>query len=457
MLEMKNLYIQWLRERMLADADEKAIIFKNQTYTRSQLLEEMDHSRDLLIKSKIEPGAVVALIGDYSFLSIARFLALIEHQCVVVPHIPISPSLVENMSSIAQIKFHWDQKENLIKQRETWQEDEPHSLILQLRKKEHSGLILFSSGSEGNPKAILHDFEQLLKPLQREGKSMVTLSFLLFDHIGGIQTMFHTLSQNGCLVIPNSRSGSEISKTISKHGVELLPTSPTFLNLLLLENKENHHQLDSIKLVTYGTEAMPERTLQQAIKAMPHARFKQTYGSSELGILRSRSAANDSLMIQVGGNEQEVKAKDGRLFILNRGSMLGYLNAKQPFDEDGWFDTGDAIIQEGDFYRIIGRESDLINVGGQKVFPIEVEEVIAKIPEIEQVTIRSEPHLLLGETVVAEVVTPSTLSSLEIKRLIRSYCKDRLQTYMIPSKIYLVEKTGVTDRFKKERKSSQPN
>ena len=280
---------------------------------------------------------------------------------------------------------------------------------------------------------------------------MRTLSFLLFDHIGGIKTLFHTLSHNGCLVIPNSRTVSEVCRTIDTHQVELLPTSPTFLNLLLLENAVQGNDLSSLKLITYGTEAMPEQTLQKSIEAMPKAQFKQTYGSSEMGILRSRSASNQSLMIQLGGNEEEIKTKDGRLFIRSSGAMLGYLNAESPFDEDGWFDTGDQVVEENGYLRILGRISDLINVGGQKVFPIEVETVISELEEITGVTIRGEDHLLTGQTVVAEIQTNSDLSTLKLKKLIKAHCKDRLQAFMIPTKIYKTECAAVTARFKKDR------
>ena len=444
-------YIKWQKERLQSDVDGTAIIWNNTPFNRRQLLEAVNQARDQLVERNVEPGSIVALVGDFSFRSIARFLALIQHRCIVVPLMPTTRGWEEQVFHISRVSYCWRDEDEAISRTEANVGQDSHPLITKLRQRNHAGLVLFSSGSEGKPKAILHDLEALLNPMRNPGKQMRTLSFLLFDHIGGIQTIFHTLANNGCLVVPKDRSVSAVSRAISDHCVELLPTSPTFLNLLLLDNANNDYDLSSLKLVTYGTEAMPDLTLQKAISLMPKARFKQTYGSSELGILRSRSAANNSLMIQVGGDEQEVKTKDGRLFIRARGAMMGYLNADSPFDEEGWFDTGDAVIEDGDFLRIIGRESDLINVGGQKVFPIEVEEVIAELPEVEQVTVFGEPHLLMGQTVVAEVQTGTPLSSLEIKRRIRFHCKDRLQPFMIPSKIRKVDHTQISNRFKKTR------
>ncbi|MCZ6674243.1 MAG: fatty acid--CoA ligase family protein [Verrucomicrobia bacterium] len=444
-------YINWQKERLQSDPDGTALIWRDTLYTRGQLLNEVNRSLEALSGGNIEPGCIVAVVGDYSPSSIARFLALIERNCIVLPLMPTSPGWEKQVFRIAQVSQCLREGNESVTKIDIDHSEPTHPLVAELRKRQHAGLVLFSSGSSGQPKAILHDLEALLSPMRTDGRMMKALSFLLFDHIGGFQTLFHTLAHLGCLVVPQNRSASEVCRTIALHQVELLPTSPTFLNLLLLEEAHKIHDLSSLRLVTYGTEAMPERTLKKAISAMPLAKFKQTYGSSELGILRSRSAANDSLLVQVGGQGHEVKIVDGRLFIRASGAMMGYLNAESPFDEQGWFDTGDAVVEEGEYCRIIGRESDIINVGGQKVFPIEVEEVIAELPEVDQVTVMGETHLLLGQTVVAEVQTKTSLTNLEIKKRIQAHCRDRLQPFMIPSKVRKVAQTGVTERFKKVR------
>src|SRR5262249_40028218 len=154
----------------------------------------------------------------------------------------------------------------------------------------------------------------------------------------------YTLANLGCLIVPAERSPASVCAVIERHRAELLPTSPSFLNLLLLAEAHRDYDLSSLRLITYGSELMPERTLRLANAAFPQARFQQTYGLSELGILRSKSSANDSLLLKVGGEDYETKVVDGTLRIRSACSMLGYLNAPSPFDRDGWFDTGDAVI-----------------------------------------------------------------------------------------------------------------
>ena len=113
----------------------------------------------------------------------------------------------------------------------------------------------------------------------------------------------------------------------------------------------------------------------------PTSKLLQTYGLTELGILRSQSREPDSLWVRVGGEGFETKIVDGRLWIRAESAMLGYLNAPSPFDADGFFDTGDLVEVDGEWIRILGRESEIINVGGSKVYPAEVESVLLELDE----------------------------------------------------------------------------
>src|SRR5262249_27814214 len=151
----------------------------------------------------------------------------------------------------------------------------------------------------------------------------------------------YTLSNGGAVVVTSDRSPTEVCAAIAAHRVELLPTTPTFLNLLLLSGEHRRHDLSSVRLITYGTEPMPESTLLRVRTAFPAAALQQTSGLTELGILRSKSRGSDSLWVRVGGEGYETKVMDGRLWIRGAAAMLGYLNAPSPFDAEGFFDTGD--------------------------------------------------------------------------------------------------------------------
>jgi len=221
---------------------------------------------------------------------------------------------------------------------------------------------------------------------------------------------------------------------------------------LLLAEAHRTYDLSSLKLITYGTEVMSERTLKMATEAFPDVRFQQTYGLSELGILRSKSVADNSLLVKVGGEDYETKVVNDTLRIRAKSSMVGYLNAPSPFDQDGWFNTGDTVIQHGEYYHIIGRQSEIINVGGQKAYPAEVEKVIAELPDVIDVSVSGETHLLLGQIVVATVQMADPVSAVETKKRITEHSKGRLQPFMVPAKVQVVTEPLVTSRFKKVRR-----
>src|SRR5262249_44563982 len=155
--------------------------------------------------------------------------------------------------------------------------------------------------------------------------------------------------------------------------------------------------------ITYGTEPMPESTLSRVAHAFPGVALQQTYGLTELGILRSKSRGPDSLWVRVGGEGFGTRIVDGRLWIRTASAMLGYLNAPSPFDAEGFFDTGDQVEVDGDWLRILGRKSDIINVGGSKVYPARVESVLLELDNVADVVVTGEPNPITGQIVAATV------------------------------------------------------
>jgi acyl-coenzyme A synthetase/AMP-(fatty) acid ligase len=315
-------------------------------------------------------------------------------------------------------------------------------------------LVLFSSGSTGKSKAALHDFIPLLEKFKVPRHRRVTLTFLLLDHIGGINTLFYTLANGGTVVSVPSRDPDVVCRAIETHRVQTLPTSPTFLNLLLISEAYRRYDLSSLELITYGTEVMPESTLHRIHALFPHVQLLQTYGLSELGILRSKSRDSNSLWVKIGGEGFETKVVDGVLWIRARSAMLGYLNAPSPFDEEGWMNTQDVVEVDGEYIRILGRRSEIINVGGQKVYPAEVESVLLQIPNIKDVVVVGERHPITGQIVTARINLFKPEDLTELKRRVRAFCRERLAPYKIPVKIVITDQEQHSARFKKMRKSS---
>jgi acyl-CoA synthetase (AMP-forming)/AMP-acid ligase II len=228
-------------------------------------------------------------------------------------------------------------------------------------------LIVFTSGSTGQPKGILHDCEKVLRKFESERKAWRTVLFLMMDHFGGFNTLLSVLAYGGTGICLPNRMPDTVCRLIEQAQANLLPTTPTFLNFLLASGSYKDFDLSSIELITYGTEVMPETTLRKIKSVFPQAEFKQTYGLSELGVLRSKSQDTQSPWVKIGGDGFETKIVDNVLWVRSEANMVGYLNAPSPFDADGWMCTGDEVEVNGEYIRILGRKSEMINVGGQKV------------------------------------------------------------------------------------------
>jgi acyl-CoA synthetase (AMP-forming)/AMP-acid ligase II len=134
--------------------------------------------------------------------------------------------------------------------------------------------------------------------------------------------------------------------------------------------------------------------------------------------------------------------------------MLGYLNAPSPFDEEGWFCTEDRVEVDGEWMRILGRVTDLMNIGGQKVYPAEVEDAILALPGIEDVAVYTEDNALLGKMIVAAVVPTDPDEPLSpLKKRIRRGCAERLAAFKVPSKVVLASESLYSARLKKVRRA----
>ena len=392
----------------------------------------------------IPSGAVVLLEGDFNARSLSTLISLIDKKCIVAPVTHQTKQQHEYFASAISAEYVISESQC---DKQASSKSTPHDSIQHLRACKHAGLVLFSSGTTGQPKAILHDFEQFLIRFRTPRPSLKTLAFLLFDHIGGLNTIFHSLFNGGTVVSLKDRTVRNVLATIETHDVELLPTTPTFLRMLLLSGDIGRLNLTALKLITYGTERMDQPTLDAICTHLPEIDVRQTYGMSELGILRVKSRARDSLFMSVGGEGVETKIVDGSLHIRNLYRMLGYLNAPSPFDADGWYNTRDLVDQDGDFIRVVGRDSDQLNVGGLKFMPREVEEVVLSYTGtvITAATLRGVSNPISGQhgELTIEVEDPD-FNIDELKRFLRA----KLPNHMMPLKIRR-DAVSVNHRFKK--------
>ena len=426
-----------------------AIVFEDRIYTYEEFVKQIKDYKDILDKHNIS-SKVVVILGDYSFYNLALFFALYENKNIIVPITSNIKKVQDDFieESFCKTIIKTDEKNLLIQNLKTTYS---HNMIDNLREKNSSGLILFSSGSTGKPKAMIHNLDTLIDSFKdKKEKSMNMLVFLMFDHIGGLNTVFNALCMGACLIIPKIKDAKTICELIEKYKIMVLPSSPTFLNLILISEEYKNYDLSSLRMITYGTETMPQSLLLKLKEVFPKVKFLQTFGTSETGISTTSSKSSNSLFMKLEDINGEYKIVENELWLRSKTQVLGYLNASMDsFTSDGWFKTGDLVEVDGEYIKIIGRAKEVINVGGQKVLPAEVESVILSIEEISDCMVYGEKNAITGQTVVCDVVLNKNIEN--IKKRVRVFCKDRLDTYKIPTKVNVVDKTNFSDRFKKIR------
>jgi long-chain acyl-CoA synthetase len=441
----------WFLERLVGFGDETALVWNDQRTSYRALLALVAEERGRLGVLGVAAGSVVAVEGSFSPRACALMLALVEAAAVVVPLTPLMRAHRERFLEIAeaQVLLELDEADAVSATR--FERGVSNALTQRLIARGSPGLVIFSSGSTGSPKAILHDFTGILEKFRNTRQKKTTLTFLLFDHIGGVDTLFGSLANGGTIVTVPNRNPEVVAKAIAEHRVHTLPTSPTFLNLLLISGAWATHDMSSLKVIAYGTEPMPESTLTRLAEVFPGVALVQTYGMSELGVLRSRSRDSRSLWIKFTGDNFRTKVVDGILWVKADSAMLGYLNAPDLFDADGWLNTQDAVEVDGEYLRILGRASDLINVGGQKVYPAEVESFLLQLDNVVDVAVFGKPHPMMGKIVAARFTLESPEPLDLFKRRMNAFCRGRLANFQIPLFVELAGADQFGARFKKLR------
>ena len=415
----------WIRQKLASCGDRIACHEAGKAWSYAEFIKLIDHATTQ-VPSK--GAAVIEVQAPTTIEGLAMILAIAETGHIALP-LP------------AELPEAEQDKRRLIA--------DSSQLYNQL---EGSGLVLFSSGTSGEPKGMLHNLNALLGRYKNlSARKDRSLLLLLIDHIGGLDSAFRCLFSGSTLVVPENRSPEAAGQAIASHQVNVLPASPTFLNLMLLSGTAQKHDLSTVEIIAYGAEAMPQKVLSRLAKTFPNAQLQQKFGTSETGAIRIKSIGNESLFFRIEDSYTQWKIVEEELWLKTPSQVLGYLNAaNKGLEADGWYRTGDLVeADDRNNLRIIGRASAVINVGGQKVHPFEVEAILNEIKGIEAVGVYGMEAPITGSTVACEIVVSGDEGSRVWKRTIRNHCRGKLAPWKIPSSVKIVDTISVNIRMKK--------
>jgi acyl-CoA synthetase (AMP-forming)/AMP-acid ligase II len=440
-------------ESMVARGDAIALIEDGEGLNYADLARRIESTEHNLREQGVSAQDTVVLNCDWSIAGICAFFALARLGAIIAPITNLTAAAVETMNVSCGARFVYrPQHESL----ELWQPTGASpALYDHLRERNAAGLVLLSSGSTGKPKAVLHDLHKLFDSKQgmHRSRQLKILLLLMFDHIGGINTLINTVFSGGTAVIAAQRTPEVVCSLIQNCRIQVLPGNPTFLNLILMGRFHEHFDLSSLRLITYGTEPMPQPLLIRLRAAFPKVRLLQTFGTSETGIASTQSASSESVRFKFNDTDYEHRVVDGELQLRSKTQFLGYLSEPgNAVTEDGWFRTGDLVHVEDDGYlRVLGRAKEIINVGGEKVLPIEIESLLLEHPLVADCVVYGEANAITGQMVCADIQPTREVDKAELRRTVQEFLATKVERFKIPTRIKLVATVETSERAKKRR------
>lgn len=305
----------------------------------------------------------------------------------------------------------------------------------------NSEITLFTSGTTGLPKKVVHSVKSLTRML-RTGMAYSEDKWVLAynpTHMAGLQVLFQALFNKNQILNVFGLSVEVTSKAICKFQPTHISATPTFYRMLLGSNKT----FNSLKRVTLGGEKSTSELHEKLKATFPYAKINNIYATTELGPL---FVSNGEVFEVMTGLEDKIKTgKDGELLIHRSLSNLG-TNKK-------WYHTGDLVeVVNLSPLRFIfkSRKTEMINTGGYKVNPNEVETVLNMHPQIKNSKVFGKPNSILGHIICAEIVLRNS-TNFDVK-MIKKYLGENLQEFKIPKIIKPVEALKLTRTGKLNRK-----
>ena len=307
--------------------------------------------------------------------------------------------------------------------------------------KSQSTLTLFTSGTTGQPKKIKHSLQNLLRNIKiNENQKNLVWGFAYNPtHMAGLQVFFQAIVNGNSLVNIFNNSRVEIFEKIKKYSITNISATPTFYRLLL----PIEETYPTVKRITLGGEKSDEKLLDNIQKLFPEAKINNVYASTEAGAIFSAHREFFKIKSHL---ENLIKVVENELYLHQ--SLLGKSDELDEIKD--FYATGDLIewIDENQkIFKFVSRKNELINVGGYKVNPNEVEEILLQNSKIKNAKVFGKPNAVLGNILSAEIVVFENQELEEAE--IRNYLEDKLQNYKIPRRISFVEEIGLTRTGKK--------
>lgn len=403
---------------------------------------------------KIKPlkGKNVVIHGQSRF-ELAKLLVLLDGEVANILFLPedIDKKLYERYCHEARIHYDVYLESDSIR----------YKVINELFSTEpkycETGWIIPTSGTTSTPKLVSHNLQSLSKTVKRNvdiGKEFTW--GLVFDiyRFSGIQVLLQALIGGSTLIILEAEDSVEtILESLLLNKCNALSATPSFWRKIMMSRKVA--ELD-LKIITLGGEIADNNILRVLTATFPTAKVSHIYASTEAGVGFS---VNDGMSgfpkEYLQGALQHISLKISNhhtLLINNKNHGQKYLSNEKLYDESGFIDTGDIVELKDERVFFLGRDSGAINVGGNKVQPEEVENILLDYDRVKAAHVYAKKNPIMGNIVCADIVIQ--LDDIDQKKLkvdLLKFCRKRLENFKIPALIKFVDELQTTHSGKLKR------
>src|ERR1041384_2488769 len=329
-------------------------------------------------------------------------------------------------------------------------------------------LILHTSGSTGRPKRVPLKHKNIVVSCQNVARTydLKPDDMPLFHIHGLVASTLSTFLTGGTVVVPNKFNPMSFWRTVREHGVTWYSCVPTIHQLSVARLDAKPEGIDKLRFVRSCSSALSPVLLEKLEKLL-EVPVLEAYGMTEAshqmcsnplpprahkaGSVGPGTGVNVGIMDEAGNLLPS--GSPGEVVIQGANVIQGYENnpeANAKSFTNGWFRTGDqGIIASDGYLHLIARIKELINRGGEKIAPLEIDEIMLKHPCVAEAVAFGMPHPTWGEEVAIAVV----LREPQPESALIEHCKKHLADFKVPKKVLIVDKIPRTATGKIQRRA----
>jgi acyl-coenzyme A synthetase/AMP-(fatty) acid ligase len=329
-----------------------------------------------------------------------------------------------------------------------------HDAPLACDRSTQTEWTLFTSGTTGQPKMVAHTLASLTGPLD-DGLAVVPGSvwstFYDIRRYGGLQILMRALLGGGSMVLSSAtETTGDFLARAGREGVTHISGTPSHWRRALMSGEAGRM---APKYVRLSGEIADQAILDNLKAAYPNAEIAHAFASTEAGVgfdVRDGLAGFPASYVGQAGAKAELRVEDGTLRIRSTRTASRYLGDRAVLgDAEGFVDTGDMVERLGDRYYFLGRREGVINVGGQKVHPEEVEAILNRHPAVRLSLVWPRKNPITGAIVAADVVLRDPASDFaSVRQELLAACRAALPAHKVPASLRAVASLPVAESGK---------